>query len=281
MKVIDNEPLAPRTTVKIGGVAKKFYIPESVEDCCLLQKHLVGEKYYILAGGSNILINDSKNFDNVVFTGSIDNEMSDLGDGNFYCGCSVRIQKFIQYAKQKGYGGIEYLYSLPARMGGIICMNAGRGREEKKSIGDNVSEVYAVKDGEKVTVPKSDCNFNYRSSIFKNQDYLITGVLLRLNKQSIEYTDQKIKERLELCKRLQDHSEATFGTVFAQADPRIMKICTLLSPKSGITWSRKRGNWFVNDGTGTYKQAIMLINRCRGLHRILGKSINNEVCIWE
>lgn len=278
-----NENIAQYTTVKIGGKADNLYIPENENELIELVAELEHNhhKYLIISGGSNLLINDKKTFENVILMKSVNTDIIPLGDGMFFCGASVRIQKFIQYAKKEGYGGIEFLYSLPAMMGGIVCMNAGRGKESNISIADFIVEVQCIIDGKKVSFSRDACDFSYRKSVFQFNNGIITGVLVKLNPQKEDYTQAKIQERLELCKRVQDHSGSTFGSVFSNFNPVIMKICQRLPFQKGIRWSPVRGNWFINDGTGTFSDAKKLIDFCVFLHHITGKKIETEVKIWE
>ena len=279
MQIQENVDLSSYMTVRIGGKAKKLFFPESIEELCTLQKDL--PSFLIISGGSNILMDDTKQYNNVIHMKKVDTSMRLLDDGCFYCGASVRIQSFIKYAQSEGYGGIEYLYSLPAMMGGIIVMNAGRGKQSGCSISDTVEEVYAVKRGERITLRKDECNFSYRKSLFQNEDMIVVGVKLRLTSMSRENIQKGIEERIELCKNTQDHSGNTFGSVFCESDTRIMKLCQKLAGKKGIRWSPKRLNWMINDGTGTFFQANRSIKMCERLHKFLRKRVELEVRIWK
>ena len=55
-----NEILAPYTTFKIGGPADYFYPAQTSSELCnaILVAEEVGIDYFLLAGGSNLLIND-------------------------------------------------------------------------------------------------------------------------------------------------------------------------------------------------------------------------------
>lgn len=285
MKILNDVSLATYTTIKIGGIAKKLYVPENVSELAEIVTEIMPEPLYIISGGSNLLINDNCVFDKVISMREVDSSMELLSDGCFYCGASVRIQKFIQFAKEREYGGIEYLYSLPAYMGGIIFMNAGRGEKQNCCIGNHIEEVYALYQGTPIAVSKEQCNFAYRSSIFQNGKYIITGCKLRLENKNKAEVDKDIKARLDLCKRTQDHSGATIGSVFAACDPFVMRICrkidSLRTKRGGVRWSSRRGNWFVNLGAGTFEEAYGRISRCKLLHKLLRKKCTVEVRVWK
>ena len=62
----------------------------------------------------------------------VNNDIISLGNGKYYIGASVRLQRIINTINKDGYGGIEYLMSVPAMLGGAIYMNAGQGSDKKK-----------------------------------------------------------------------------------------------------------------------------------------------------
>lgn len=63
MQILNNEPLSKYTTVRLGGVAEKMYIPETTEKLVeLLRKEPI---QYVIGGGSNLLIAD-RTFDKVL-----------------------------------------------------------------------------------------------------------------------------------------------------------------------------------------------------------------------
>lgn len=129
----ENEPLAKHTTFKMGGTAIRYYIPENENE--LLDVITNNKNYLIISGGSNLLINDTKEFPCVIDMHKACTELKQIENGVFYIGASVRIQKAIRFINSCGYGGIEFLFSLPALVGGCIYMNAGRGAD-KSCIGD-------------------------------------------------------------------------------------------------------------------------------------------------
>lgn len=284
----ENINLASKTTFKIGGIAKKFYIPESDEDIINLVKQLKSnnEEFYILSGGSNLLINDEKVFTNVIYMEKIDTTIEKKENGSFYIGTSNRIQKVIREVNKQGYGGFEELFCLPAMFGGIIYMNAGIGGRNnvKFNISDFIIRVKALDiDREEIIyLEKKECNFSYRNSIFKNGKYIILGAEIKLDKQDIEISNDRIEKRKEFCKNKQEWGKGCFGSCFSCASGILLRVIALFyHNKKGIKVSKNNSNWLVNDGTGKYKQAISIINKNKFLHKLFHKRIETEVIIWE
>lgn len=283
MVVFNNEKLEKYTTFKIGGIAEKLYVPQGVDELQQLLKCITGEERYILSGGSNLLINDKKIFKNVISLQNVDNSIVDYSDGKFYVGSSVRIQKFINYAKEKGYGGLEFLYSVPGMLGGLIAMNAGRGEGWNQSISNYIIQVQGLVNNQVKTFKKEECNFEYRTSKFIMSDNIIVGAVLQLDKDTPDHIDSLISERMNTVKATQERNKANFGSVFSQSNAKIMNIVRKvgLGRKKGVHFSKKTTNWLVNEGNGTYAEALALIKIVRILHKLFNKECTLEIQIWD
>lgn len=282
MIIKTNEPLSQHTTFHIGGIAKEYYIPENENELIDILSKKPDLTKYIIGGGSNLLINDEIVFENVLSVSSINNDIEDLGEGRFKIGSSVRLQRAIKEVNDKGYGGIEFLYSVPGLIGGAVVMNAGRGRQHDDTIGRFIESVECVYQGEKLVLDNKDCLFSHRKSIFQEKDYIITSVLFCFEKMSAEESQAKIKDRLEHVKEVQDMSFPTFGTVFSVSDKHIMTLVYKfhLGYHKGCCFSAKRKNWMLNQGEGTFKQAYNLIKFVQRLHRFIHAKCQIEVRMW-
>lgn len=284
MQVYHEESLKKFTTVKIGGKAKNLFFPESREELIELLKTLPKNNFHILSGGSNVLINDRKTFENVIILTKMDTTITSLGNGEYYAGASVRIQKLINTINKDDYCGIEYLYSVPALVGGAVVMNAGRGKLHGLAISDYIEKVYVYDEGNIRILDKKECNFSYRNSIFKGSGLIVLGASFTFEKKDLNNSDQLTKqERMDFSKAVQDYSGPSFGSVFCQQNKFIMQVVRILGPgyKNGMAFSKKTSNWLTNRGEGTFSQAIKLINRVEKIHKLIGKKIVPEVIIWK
>lgn len=292
MIVQKNVCLAEKTTIHIGGYADLLYVPENDEELTRIAQEIYdrNQNVYILSGGSNLLINDERRFQEVVYMGSACLEMTELGDGRFYIGASNRIQKVISFVNDRGYGGFEKLVGLPAMFGGIIYMNAGIGGEHNSlfTIGDFVETVRAwdLIDKKLVELSADRCDFAHRSSVFHNQRYVILGATIQCRQICREESIRTREERLKFCKENFEYGKGCFGTCFSKASYRILKAMSLYDKvrKLGsgrVTLGKSNPNWLVNKGNGKYKDAIKIINSLKRAHRICFRKIKCEVVIWE
>ena len=288
MKIIDNYELKNGTTFHIGGIAKKLFIPENeYEILSLLDNELKNEKkIFILSGGSNLLINDDKVFENVISTKEVDKNIINNDNGKYYIGASCRIQNIIKKLNNDGYGGFEELISLPALFGGIIYMNAGIGSKSTSifTISDFIIKVKVIdiKNRKIIWLNKTECEFSNRYSLFHNNNYIILGAIIKVKKQDILKSQERIKNRLKKCKNMFEWGNGCFGTCFKDANNKLLEITAKIFPKhGGISFGKNNYNWLVNNGDGTFKDAIFLIKKCKLIHKIFRKKINCEVIIWE
>lgn len=281
-----NVNLKSKNSFHINATVKNFYTPENEEELKMILEKLGDNNYYILSGGSNILLNDKKEYENIIYMAKIDNTIIDMNDGKFYIGCSNRIQNVINEINKLGYGGIEKLYSIPAMFGGIIYMNAGIGSKSNPIV--TISEfVDRVKVFNKTKleiewIDKNECCFSHRKSIFQNNQYIILGAECTFKNQELELSKKIINERISFFQKNADMGLGTFGTVFSNASGVLLKIVALLKSRKGnIRFGRNNKNWLVNDGNGTYEEAINIINRCKRIHKLFHKELELEVRIWE
>ena len=293
MIILNNEPLSKRTTFHIGGTAEKLYIPESEEELIQVSKDIYGRDHrvYVISGGSNLLINDDRAFPEVVCMAKACRELEQLHDGVFYIGASVRIQKAISFVNSFGYGGFEELIGLPALFGGIIYMNAGIGRESAPlfTISEFVDSVRALdlKTGETVTLTADECRFGHRTSVFKNGQYIILGAQITCRATDRDDAASRIQKRREHCHKSFEYGKGCFGSCFMRFKGPILRTLSALYKKGILKYSGKvrfannNANWLVNEGGGTYKDAMTIINRCKKLHKLAFQKLECEVIIWD
>src|SRR5512144_1939972 len=134
------EPLSFHTSLRIGGPADIFVIPQDVEDIRLALSFAEREQLpmEVIGGGNNLLVSDRG------FRGVVLRLEGCLGRADFHgeeavCGAGVSLSALIREAAALNLGGIECLVGIPATLGGAVAMNAG---SPDGWIGDFVSAVY-------------------------------------------------------------------------------------------------------------------------------------------
>jgi UDP-N-acetylmuramate dehydrogenase len=115
-------------------------------------------------------------------------------------GSGVIWDDLVTYCITRGYGGIENLTAIPGTVGAAPIQNIGAYGAELKDVFFSLDGFY-IDNAQKKTFYNSDCNFTYRSSIFKRKlkyKFIITSVTLKLNKKpklNLQY--DALKKELE------------------------------------------------------------------------------------
>ncbi len=193
VKIEKNVNLKKYNTYGIGGNARFFILAKEKQD--LVDGYRFAKKedlsYVVLGGGSNVLISDGA-FDGLVIvnkTGEIEKNGNKIKVSS-----GVTLAKMINYMKEEGLTGGEFLAGIPGTLGGAILGNAGAWGKEIKDILDSVE--FLDENGVRQVGPR-DLKFSYRESSFKQMDGIILSAVLSLKKDSSENVSKNVREILQ------------------------------------------------------------------------------------
>ena len=193
MDIIKNFPLSKITTLGIGGPAKEFVVVKSTDELSEAIKYAKKQNlhYYIVGGGSNLLIND-KGVDFLVIKNEISG-ISHLG-GVIKVKSGTPLQELVDFTIEHNLSGLENLTGIPGSVGGAIFGNAGA---YGQTISDHLESVSILnEEGESKDLSKDECGFNYRDSMFKKNGLIILEVTFSLDKGDREQLQNGAKEIL-------------------------------------------------------------------------------------
>ena len=269
------------STMRTHSRCDVMYFPENTDELISLLKQLGGECYF-LGAGSNVVF-ASMVRKPIVNLMSLNNDLNRNSDGAVTAGCSVRIQQLINFGKEHGLGGFEYLYSLPASVGGIVYMNAGRGKIHHQQISDWLESVVYLDltdmQVKRMTVNKTQ--WSYRCSPFHQMKAVIISATFQMKPSSTDEVAAEIKKRIDTVKASQEGNKPSCGSVFNKNNKYIMR---LLRGKRirGACFSKKTNNWWIsNDKNGSADDVIALIDFAKKWHKILGLSCTTEIRIFK
>ncbi len=201
MTIEENVPLAPLTTLQVGGAARFFAelrredeVRESVQFAKRRELPL-----FVLGGGSNLVVADS-GWPGLVLKiaiGGIAHPTTNDTTGNavlFSVGAGVNWDDFVAQAVAQNCAGVECLSGIPGSVGGTPVQNVGAYGQE---VSDTIESVRALdlKQDRIVVLPKPACGFRYRASIFNSTErgrYIILRVNFRLQRNgapNLKYAD--------------------------------------------------------------------------------------------
>jgi UDP-N-acetylmuramate dehydrogenase len=199
MLIQENVPLAPLTTLKVGGPARYFVqahtIAEVGEAVSLARSRNLA--FVVLGEGSNLVISDA-GWPGLVLKVSIPGvEERSQGDKSlFEVGAGEDWDKFVAHAVSRNRAGIECLSGIPGSVGGTPVQNVGAYGQE---VAETIESVLALdlKDGQVHELCNEACSFQYRTSIFNTSErgrYIILRVTYALTpggEPAILYADLK------------------------------------------------------------------------------------------
>ncbi|MGB0744727.1 MAG: FAD-binding protein, partial [Opitutales bacterium] len=158
-----DEPLANKTTMRIGGPAKIYAEPANRADLQTLLRavELFGIEHFCIGRGSNLLVAD-EGFDGLVIRFSAPNwkRMETLGDGSIWAAAGCRLKEICGFAAKAGLAGFEFLEGIPGAVGGALRMNAGAMGKWMFDVVDRVQ--FIDEQGKYQDWPKADFHQGYR-----------------------------------------------------------------------------------------------------------------------
>ena len=258
-----DEPLAPYTSIKVGGPCRRMIFPEKEEYLFSILKFLeeTGIPFFILGGGSKLLVSD-EGFNGVVinlskFRGI---EIAKENKENIILKilAGTRINEIIGTGIKKGFGGIEFLGGIPATLGGAIKMNAGA---FENTISQLVKSIKIFKNGEIKNIEAKEDLWEYRK--FK-EDGIVISAELKFKKMERDKIKDLLKKYLEKRKKTQPLFEKTFGSVFKNPPSlyagALIEACNLKGYQIGSAKiSEKHANFIVNLGDAKASEILQLM----------------------
>jgi UDP-N-acetylmuramate dehydrogenase len=181
MVITENLPLAPLTTLKVGGVARYFVEATTIAEVseAVQFSRLKNLPLFVLGGGSNLLISDA-GWPGLVLKIGITGINHRHGHDQvvFEAAAGEDWDKFVGIIVAHNIAGLECLSGIPGTVGATPVQNVGAYGEE---VANSVESVLALdlRDGQLHELCNEACGFGYRTSIFNTTErgrYIIVQV---------------------------------------------------------------------------------------------------------
>ena len=253
-KYIENVKLAKHTWFGVGGPAEVMFVPEDYED---LKTFLVRKEpaisVNVIGGGSNLLIRDGGIPGVVIKLDSKTFKKFEINGDNLTVGAGVKNSDLQKEMIEKGLGGLEFICSVPGRIGGLIRTNAGC---FGKSVSDVLVSAKIMNDwGEIYEVDGDDFNFSYRQSMFP-ENWIILEVTLKGFQSTSKDIKKKLEEQKEYRVKHQPINKRTAGSTFK--NPEGLSAWRLIEDAGckglkvgGAEVSQMHSNFLINTGKAT------------------------------
>ncbi len=257
-----DEPLAKRTTLRVGGRADYYVEPASEEDLARVLKFCSERqlKFTLLGRGSNLLIKDGGIRGVVICLNHPNFSRLEVNGDKLHCGAGVKLKAISVEARRAGLAGLEFLEGIPGSLGGSMRMNAGAMGSWLFDVVEKIRFVdYAGVVHERVA---SEVNVEYRACpLFKT--HIAIGAVLKGTPAAKETVASRMEQNS--AKRWESQpKEPSAGCIFK--NPKTIpagKLIDELGLKGtrvgGAMVSDVHGNFIVNADNATASDVLSLI----------------------
>ncbi|NWF88785.1 MAG: UDP-N-acetylmuramate dehydrogenase [Ignavibacteriaceae bacterium] len=186
MDIKENYSLKRHNTFGMNVSCRFFAQTHNDEEILQLLSTKRFEKFkkLVIGIGSNILF--TKDFDGLVIT-QMQNKIYISDTTSEYTFITAEAgaiwNDVVNFCVQRNLGGIENLALIPGKVGAAPIQNIGAYGQELKDVFYSLNGIL-VDDLKLMQLNKSDCEFGYRASVFKNKfknRFIITDITLKLN----------------------------------------------------------------------------------------------------
>ncbi len=195
-KPLANYPLRERNTLGFEVIAQ-WALPitqaEQIPQAITWAKN-AGLPYLTLGGGSNVVLPAQlPGLTLLMDIDFIEVLEDDAVKTRLRVGAGMNWHNFVRWTLDQNYRGLENLALIPGTVGAAPIQNIGAYGVEVKEYIDAV-EAYDCQTNQWISLSKTDCQFSYRHSVFKDEPnrFVITAVIFDLPKEwqpRVSYSD--------------------------------------------------------------------------------------------
>ncbi len=258
-------PMAPRTSIRVGGPADLLVRPADAGDVAALLAACAdaGAPVTVLGGGANLLVADAG------IRGVVVRLPLDLGpeteDGErLVLSAGAPVSRLVQRAQAAGLVGCEFAAGIPGTLGGAVAMNAGTRIGEMKDVVEQVE--VATASGVR-WIPSAELGFAYRTCRLPPGG-VATRVGFRLRRGDVAASRAAMEADRDHRRRTQPLSWPTWGSTFRNPPGdhagRLIEAAGLKGHRIGnAAWSDLHANFVVNLGGATARECLALVRLAR------------------
>lgn len=259
-----NEPMSKHTSFKIGGNADVYIKVNNLSKLSTILKECQASDvdYMILGNGSNLLVSDDGIRGVVIRLDGDFRKITLLDDTTIFCGAGATLAYLCKFALNCGLSGLEFAWGIPGTVGGAVFMNAGAYDGEMKDVVHSVSHISPS--GEIGRTEKENLNFGYRTSVYRSNNMIITGVTLKLKKGNPDEIRAKMDNYMLRRSTKQPLEYPSAGSVFKRPEGNfagaLIEQCGLKGKTcGGAQVSEKHAGFIINKSNATAKDVRDLI----------------------
>jgi UDP-N-acetylmuramate dehydrogenase len=204
-------PLAPLTTLRVGGSADRLTAPATVDELVTVIRlaHEAGVPAFLLGKGSDIVVADAG------IRGLVVRVRADAAtiDGTMLIAeAGASMTALAKRCAEAGLAGFDWAISIPGTVGGAVWANAGAHGGEMAQVVREVEVLGA--DGQRARIGPDESAFAYRESRFKHGDEIILGVTIELEGGEPAEIRALVNAHQALRRTTQPLADQNAGSVF-------------------------------------------------------------------
>jgi UDP-N-acetylmuramate dehydrogenase len=277
-------PLAEFTSFGIGGPAKYFVEPQTVEQVQEVIHRCRDNALalHVLGAGTNILVSDAGVGGVVLRLGAAQFGKVRRDGELLHAGSIAKLSTVVATAARAALAGAECLVGIPGSVGGGVKMNAGGSFGDVGSVIESITVVDAS--GHVLQRGRDDLMFGYRHTSLNAP--VVLDATVRLIPGDPEQLVRRMKEIWMIKKNTQPMSARSAGCVFK--NPRGMSAGALIDQAGlkghnigGAVVSRKHANYVTarKDATAADVRKLIDVIRARVKERF-DCQLELELEIW-
>jgi len=255
-----DEPMCLHTSLKVGGSADLFAVPEDQEDLLLLIRYLknAGIPRMSIGGGYNLLIRDGGIRGTVISLEKL-NRVEALDNGCIRAWAGAENLHIVRFGQALGLGGIGFISGIPGTIGGAVRMNAGA---YGCSLLDRAQSLTLLRGHDVLELQRKQINYGYRWLDLQHGD-IILSVALQFEQTDPAVTEEEIRRDLELRRTKHNVGFPSAGSFFKnppdQAAWRLIDAAGMRGYSiGGAQMSEVHSNFLINRGGATAKDCLQL-----------------------
>jgi UDP-N-acetylmuramate dehydrogenase len=211
LSLVREAPLAPLTTIRVGGSADWLCSASSSRhvSAALEWAEARGIPVAVVGRGSNLIVSD-EGFRGLVLrlAGALCHISA--RSGGLLCGGGASLPRAVQRAAAAGLAGLEWGASVPGTVGGAVAMNAGA---HGSDMSRNLEFAVVCGPDSRRRVGVADLDLGYRSSAIRPGE-VVTLAAFGLSPEPVEGIGERLREFRSHRRRTQPQGVRTFGSVF-------------------------------------------------------------------
>jgi UDP-N-acetylmuramate dehydrogenase len=159
--LLNNESLARHTSWRVGGVADRYFEPESRDDLVAFVRSLpVDEPILWMGLGSNLLVRDAGVRGTVIALHGALDRLEKIGTAEIFAEAGVHCARLAKFSISEKMAGSGFFGGIPGTVGGALAMNAGAHGGETWNVVREVEVMF--RDGHCEWLPREAFRYGYR-----------------------------------------------------------------------------------------------------------------------